>query len=82
MLFRSNSPYTIIPNPVTDVLTISPPMPKGTRYRVINIQGDTVKSGEMVDNVHLGDLPAGNYFIMLDKPDVYQPSQVIKIVKL
>ena len=77
-----HEPYTVSPNPVFDILTISPPMPNGTRYRVINLLGNTVKSGEMFANVHLGDLSAGNYFILLDKPDVYQPPQVIKIVKL
>lgn len=76
-----DSAYTIIPNPVTDLLTISPPLPNETRYRVINLLGNTLKSGEMFDNVHLGDLPAGHYFIILDKIDIYQPPKVIKFVK-
>ena len=77
-----DSAYTIIPNPVTDVLTISPPMPNGTRYRVINLLGNTVMSGEMFDRISLGELPSGHYIIMLDKPDKHHPPQAIKIVRI
>jgi len=78
----SDGPYKISPNPVTDILTISPPLPNGTLYRVINLLGNTMKSGEMYDCISLGELPSGHYIIMVDKPDIQQPPQVIKIVKL
>ncbi len=74
--------FSLSPNPVVDILTISPPMPKGIGYSVINLLGNTVKSGEMSDRISLGELPSGHYIIMLDSPDIHKPPQAIKIVKI
>ncbi len=76
------NPLFFSPNPVVDILTISPPVPKGTGFRVINLLGNTVKSGELYDRITLGELPSGHYIIMLDKPDKHHPPQAIKIVKI
>lgn len=78
----NENPWFFSPNPVVDILNISPPMQKGTGYRVINLLGNTVQSGEMYDSISLGELPSGHYIIMLDNPDKHQAPQVIKIVKI
>lgn len=74
--------FTFSPNPVFDKLYISP-MPKGTRYRVINQLGIPVKSGELADNLSFAELPSGHYFIQLYNPYIiHQPPKVIKVMKI
>ncbi|MCX8111723.1 MAG: T9SS type A sorting domain-containing protein [Bacteroidia bacterium] len=59
------SPFSVVPNPATDAITIFTNRPGEHQYEVLNGQGQVVKSWLIVgESAHLSiDLPAGLYWI-------------------
>lgn len=67
---------TIYPNPTNRSISIRSSV-KVKKWRVIGLRGDLLLSGTETENISLGELPSGVYFLMIDTFEGQQHEKLI-----
>lgn len=79
---QNNVEVVLFPNPASNQLTIKTDSKLiGSNYTILNIMGQTVRSGKIIsDNTLLdvGDLPGGTYFVQIQSKDGNSISRFVK----
>lgn len=70
---------TVSPNPFNDLLNVSTNIEGLTNYRLVNVQGQTIKEGLLQGNrVEVGEITRGVYFLTLYNKEEQLVRKVIK----
>lgn len=68
----------VYPNPASDLLNIKVTVTSDIKWRLLNVQGELVRSGEKTDGININDIPEGFYFLHINKEDKY----IVKKIQL
>ncbi|CAM1350732.1 fibronectin type III domain-containing protein [Tenacibaculum halocynthiae] len=74
----TSSDITVFPNPATNFLNIKIPSLLNAKYRVLNVTGIVVKSGQATKSINISKLPKGIYFFEFKNKKEHH---IIKFIK-
>jgi photosystem II stability/assembly factor-like uncharacterized protein len=80
---HQSSSFSLNPNPARDRIILQSEFPIGSRYRIVNQVGVTVKSGKLMstgrETISLSGLQPGLYFMSLISNDCVQTKKFVKL---
>lgn len=77
--FNSEEDFLLYPNPVKgDVLNVKLPGNVSASYRILNMLGQTVMTGDSIKEIKVGNLKAGMYFIEVNDGEEVMTKKFIK----